>query len=129
MISTFARLSVFLIASGLMAAGVRGLAAQPQTSAIPVKAYTGFRLIDGTSRGPVDNAVLVVRGGRVVAAGPAASVSVPAGAERLALTGKTVTPGLINAHGHVTNAATELRTYAVHGVTTVVSLGGEDAAT
>jgi imidazolonepropionase-like amidohydrolase len=40
-----------------------------------------------------------------------------------------VIPGLINAHGHVNTADRDLRTYAVHGITTVVSLGGENAAT
>jgi imidazolonepropionase-like amidohydrolase len=51
-------------------------------------------------------------------------VTIPAGAERVALDGKTVIPGLINAHGHV-NEPADLRTYAAYGVTTVFSLGGE----
>jgi imidazolonepropionase-like amidohydrolase len=34
-------------------------------------------------------------------------------------------PGLINSHGHV-NTPDDLRTYAVWGVTTVISLGGEN---
>ena len=38
-------------------------------------------------------------GRQIVAAGPAARVAVPAGAERVSLAGKTVIPGLINAHG------------------------------
>jgi imidazolonepropionase-like amidohydrolase len=36
-------------------------------------------------------------------------------------------PGLINTHGHV-NTTADLRTYAAYGVTTVVSLGGENEA-
>src|SRR4030095_9187109 len=59
------------------------------------KAFTGATLIDGTDRAPITNATIVVRDGRVVAAGPAASVSVPAGAERISLAGKTVIPGLV----------------------------------
>ncbi|ODT05079.1 MAG: hypothetical protein ABS52_02740 [Gemmatimonadetes bacterium SCN 70-22] len=90
----------------------------------PVRAFTGARLIDGTSREPIANATLVVRDGRVVAAGPASEVPIPAGAERIALEGKTVMPGLINAHGHV-NGVRDLATYAAYGVTTVYSLGGE----
>lgn len=89
------------------------------------RAFTGLTLIDGTDRPPFVNATLVVRDGRVVAAGPASRVTVPAGAERVALNGKTVMPGLINAHGHVTDPARDLRTYAAYGVTTVFSLGGE----
>ena len=89
------------------------------------KAFTGVQLIDGTDRGPVPNATIVVRDGRVVAAG--ANVTVPAGAETTALAGKTVIPGLINAHGHVNTPDRDLKTYAAYGVTTVFSLGGEAA--
>ena len=90
----------------------------------PVRAFTGFTLVDGTDRSPVPNATIVVREGRIVAAGPANSVTIPAGAQRLALPGKTVIPGIINAHGHV-NGPKDLSTYAAYGVTTVFSLGGE----
>ena len=92
-----------------------------------VKAFTGATLIDGTDRAPVADATIVVRDGRIVAAGPANTVQVPAGAERIALDGKTVIPGIINAHGHVTSPA-DLRTYAAYGVTTVFSLGDEPAS-
>ena len=91
----------------------------------PVKAFTGLTLIDGTDRAPVTNATIVVRGGRIIAVGPAARTTIPDGAERIALDGKTVIPGLINVHGHVNDAARDLRVYAAHGVTTVFSLGGE----
>jgi imidazolonepropionase-like amidohydrolase len=93
-----------------------------------VKAFTGARLIDGTDRAPIADATIVVRDGRIVAAGASSSVTVPAGAERIALTGKTVIPGLINAHGHVNTPDRDLKTYAAYGVTTVFSLGGEGAA-
>jgi imidazolonepropionase-like amidohydrolase len=90
-------------------------------------AFTGATLIDGTARAPVPNATLLVRDGRVVAAGPAAAVPIPAGATRVALDGRFVIPGLINAHGHV-NGPSDLDTYAAYGVTTVYSLGGEPAS-
>jgi imidazolonepropionase-like amidohydrolase len=93
--------------------------------ATPPIAFTGATLIDGTGRAPVANAVVVVNGGRVVAAGPATDVTIPRDAERVALNGKFIIPGLINTHGHV-NTPDDLKTYAVHGVTTVVSLGGEN---
>ena len=118
-----------LIAAVVAAAGllVASLNAQAPAS---VKAFTGLRLIDGTDRAPVANATIVVRDGRIVAAGPASSVTVPAGAARVDLTGKNVIPGLVNAHGHVNNLmSTEatLQTYAAYGVTTVFSLGDEPA--
>jgi imidazolonepropionase-like amidohydrolase len=106
-----------------------------------VKAFTGARVIDGTDRAPIDNATIVVRNGRIVAVGPAASVTVPAGATRVALTGKTVIPGIINAHGHVGNTVglqqghysaenvmRDLKLYADYGVTTVFSLGDDQEA-
>jgi len=54
-------------------------------------------------------------------------VKIPAGVERVALDGKTVIPGIVNAHGHV-NGPNDLSTYAAYGVTTVFSLGGEPAS-
>jgi imidazolonepropionase-like amidohydrolase len=113
----------------------------PAQSPGGVKAFTGARVIDGTDRAPIDNATIVVRGGKIVAVGPGASVTVPAGAERIALTGKHVIPGLVNAHGHVGNTVgmeqgkysadnvlRDLRTYAAYGVTTVYSLGDDQEA-
>ena len=80
-----------------------------------------------------------MRGGRIVAVGPA--VTIPADAERVPLAGKTIIPGLVNAHGHVGNTVAsrggkysaenvqkDLRTYAAYGVTTVFSLGDDQAA-
>src|SRR4051812_4275285 len=66
-------------------------------------AFTGARVIDGTDRAPIDNATILVRGGKIVAVGAAPAVAVPAGAQRVSLAGKTVMPGLVNAHGHVGN--------------------------
>jgi len=97
----------------------------PAQQPSPVKAFTGLRLIDGTDRAPVANATILVRDGRITAAGPASTVQVPADAERVALNGKTVIPGLINSHGHVNDIDHDLRTYAAYGVTTVYSLGND----
>ncbi len=91
-----------------------------------VTAFTGVTLIDGTARAPIANATLLVRDGRVVAAGPSTRVEIPNGAQRVVLTGKVIMPGLINSHGHA-NSVAELATYAAYGVTTVYSLGGEPA--
>ncbi|MGH7471746.1 MAG: amidohydrolase family protein [Longimicrobiales bacterium] len=90
-----------------------------------LKAFTGINLIDGTERFPVANATILVQNGRIVAAGPGTGVTIPATAQRIALDGKFVIPGLVNAHGHVNDATRDLRTYAAYGVTTVFSLGGE----
>src|SRR5437762_3179827 len=81
------------------------------------------------------------RGGKIVSVAPASRAQVPAGAERVSLEGKTVIPGIVNAHGHVgntegleqghysaANVVRDLKTYAAYGITTVFSLGDDQAA-
>ena len=85
------------------------------------KAFVGARIIDGTGKAAIEKATLLVRNGRIEAVGP--SVRVPAGVERIDVTGKTIIPGLINAHGHV-NSIDQLGVYARYGITSVFSLGG-----
>src|SRR5262245_44680869 len=58
-------------------------------------------LFDGTGAAPVRGAVVVVEGGRVVAAGPAASTPAPAGADVLDLSDRFVMPGFVDAHSHI----------------------------
>jgi imidazolonepropionase-like amidohydrolase len=75
--------------------------------------------------------------------GPSAGLALPKGAERVDLGGLTLMPGLVNAHGHVgetkglrsgpetydeANVRSQLALYARYGVTTVFSLGGDQAA-
>jgi len=97
-------------------------------------ALTGARVIDGTGRAPIAPATIVITDGRIAAVGPAASVAIPANATRVDLSGKTILPGLVNAHGHLTvdentrlpvreHIIERLRAYADYGVTTVMSLG------
>lgn len=63
--------------------------------------YKGFTLIDGTGKEPVSNAGMLVEGNTLKKIGRAAEI-VPGGNEKVVdLTGKTVTPGLINCHVHV----------------------------
>jgi imidazolonepropionase-like amidohydrolase len=125
----------------LVAASLAGALVTHAQSSAPVRAFTGARVIDGSDRAPIDNATIVVRDGRVVSVGPAARVTIPAGAERVSLAGKTIIPGLVNAHGHVGNTVglqqghysaenvlRDLRTYAAYGVTTVFSLGDDQDA-
>lgn len=101
-------------------------------------AFTNARIIDGTGRAPIEKGTLVVGGGRVIAVGPAASTAIPAGAQRVDASGKTIVPGFINAHAHlnVERGATlpvrddlirRLKVYASYGVTSTVSLGSTQA--
>ena len=73
-------------------------------------ALTGARVVTmaGVDGGIIDNATIVIRGDRIVAVGPSASVSVPAGATRVDVTGKTIIPGLVDAHAHGAQGEDEL---------------------
>jgi imidazolonepropionase-like amidohydrolase len=105
-----------------------------------VTVFTGARIFDGTGKPAVENGAIVVQEGRIAAIGPSNKVKAPKGARVIGLRGKTVTPGLINTHGHVSDVegkrtgATEegvtnqLALFARYGITTVVSLGGEEPA-
>ncbi len=63
-------------------------------------AFTGARLIP--IAGPdVDPGVLIIAGGRIVAAGPASRVSIPADARTVDARGKTIMPGLVDTHSHI----------------------------
>src|SRR4051812_14130603 len=93
----FARVVALAIATSLAAVSLRASAAQPGSGSTVL---TGVRLIDGTGRPAVENATIVITNGRVEAVG-GASLKGPAGATVINLPGKTVVPGLINAHGHL----------------------------
>lgn len=101
-------------------------------------AFTGATLIDGSGGEPIQEGALVFRDGRIIDVGPVESVKIPEGATIKDVTGKTIIPGLINAHGHVgqtkgiegghysrENVIDNLSIFARYGITTVVSLGDD----
>ena len=49
-------------------------------------AFVGATLIDGTGKPPIPNATVVTSNGKIVAAGPSASVQIPADAQRISVT-------------------------------------------
>jgi imidazolonepropionase-like amidohydrolase len=61
----------------------------------------GGMLLDGHEAPPIHHAAVVVRGNRIVAAGPMSEVEVPAGARIIDTSGKTMMPGLIDLHMHL----------------------------
>ena len=81
-------------------------AAMAQAAATPAPATKPILLVpdavfDGVSNAPQRGWVVLVRGARIAAVGPAASVVVPADAERIALPGTTLMPGMSDLHSHV----------------------------
>lgn len=66
-------------------------------------AFTGARVLTmrgGDEREVLEDATVVVRNDRIAAVGPRASTPVPAGARAVDARGKTIIPGLVDAHAH-----------------------------
>ena len=110
-----------------VALGFLAAFALPASAQTGVTAFEGARLIVGDGGAPIENAVLLVDGARIVAAGRAADVSVPAGAARVSLAGKTVMPMLIDTHVHLSPTRDaimrDLQRRAYFGVSAALSLG------
>ena len=130
-----------LLFVGVCAAAV---AAQQESIVLrPDRVFDGERMQPGW--------VVVVRGDRIEAAGPAASANSPAGARTINLPGTTLMPGLIEGHSHlllhpynettwndqvlrealalrVARAVNHARATLMAGITTVRDLGTEGAA-
>jgi imidazolonepropionase-like amidohydrolase len=116
--------------------GFATLAACAESPAPPSEpaslAIVGAQLIDGTGGDPVPDSVIVIRDGRVQAAGPRDTTAVPQGAEIIDATGKTIIPGLVDLHAHyggdLAAAERALRAQLYYGVTTTRSIGSDDPA-
>jgi imidazolonepropionase-like amidohydrolase len=62
--------------------------------------YEGARLIPGNGSQAIASAAMLVENGMITRIGAKGSVNAPRTASRVDLTGKTIMPALINAHGH-----------------------------
>lgn len=61
---------------------------------------TGATLVDGNGGPPIQDSAVVIRGDRIVSAGPRTKIKVPRGAKTIDARGKWIIPGLIDAHVH-----------------------------
>lgn len=127
--------AVFLLAVSLLVVAMLaawGCQAEdwPLEDDISLTVILGARLIDGSGAEPIEDAIIVVEGTRIRAAGPRASIPVPKGGQRIDATGKTVMPGLVDLHVHYFGDRAEVerkfRTQLRFGVTTVRSIGADD---
>jgi imidazolonepropionase-like amidohydrolase len=97
-------------------------------------------IVGGSSDSATPDVTLIVRDGKIEKTGSGGVLKPPAGARIVDLGGKFVTPGFISAHSHVSdvngvaprayteaNTLRQLSVYARYGITTVWSLGGEQA--
>jgi imidazolonepropionase-like amidohydrolase len=90
----------------------------------PVTAIVGGRLIDGTGKPAIENSVVILQNGKITAAGPAASTTVPAGAQIVDAKAKSVLPGLWEMHSHFEQVEWG-PIYLATGVTTARDVGNE----
>jgi imidazolonepropionase-like amidohydrolase len=65
-------------------------------------ALVGARVVTMANEagGIIDDAVILIEGNRIRQVGPRASVTIPAGARTVDVSGKTIIPGLIDGHAH-----------------------------
>jgi len=87
-------------------------------------ALTGGRLIDATGAPPIESATVIVRDGRIEAAGSADATPVPRDVPVVDVKGKTILPGLWDMHAHI-GFAEWGPVYLASGVTTARDMGGE----
>jgi len=71
----------------------------PAQELLPAFILQPDRVFDGETMHP--GWVVVVRGNRIIAAGPPATAQVPGGARTVALPGTTLMPGMIEGHSHL----------------------------
>ena len=97
-----ANLSASLLLCGF---GAAALAAQTAPSRVAssdtLVAIVGATVIDGNGGAPLADATILVRGKRIAALGPRASVRVPRGARVVDGTAKFITPGFIDTNVHL----------------------------
>ena len=77
----------------------RTVAAAKPTGSV---ALVGARIVTmaGSDGGIIENGTILIEGDRIVAVGPTAAMTYPAGTPTVDVTGKTIVPGFIDAHAH-----------------------------
>jgi imidazolonepropionase-like amidohydrolase len=130
----------FRKASSCLLAGLWLALFTPLPSTAQSTLFEGARLITGDGGAPIEDSAFLIENGRIAQVGRRGQVTAPAGAARVDLSGKTVIPALVDAHGHpgfldmVTgkmakenftreNYVDHLQRYAYHGVAAVLSTG------
>lgn len=116
------------------------VAALPAAAPQSVHVLVGASLIDPERGVVIPQASLIIRDGRIERLGPIAASGLPQGATRTDLAGTFLMPGFISTHVHVSdvnglgpraytdeNTQRQLGVFARYGITSVLSLGAEEA--
>ena len=129
---------LILVTGALLA--ISACSSAPVSPRVNATLFEGARLITGEANAPIENSAFLIEGDTVTRVGRKGEVPLPDGATRVDLTGKTVMPAIINAHGHMgyrkgasfavenysrDNIIDHLERLAYHGVAAVMSMGAE----
>jgi len=91
----------FVLAGALvLAAACTSASDGPKPAEEMVRVYRGATLVDGTGAGPIEDAVIVVRGDRIEAVGRAGEIELPEADVDQTFDGLWIVPGLVDAHVH-----------------------------
>jgi len=71
-------------------------------------ALTGAKIITMDGEKVIENGVIITNGKHIKAIGTASDISIPKGAEVIDVTGKTIMPGIVDAHAHGSQASDEI---------------------
>jgi imidazolonepropionase-like amidohydrolase len=126
----------------IVAVSILGSCSSPPVAYAPSSAtlFEGARLIVGDDTPPIENSAFLVEDRKITKVGRKGEVEAPVGAARVDLTGKTVMPAIVDAHGHLgfldqntgllskanftrENYIDHLERYAYHGVAATISTG------
>jgi imidazolonepropionase-like amidohydrolase len=108
--------TLILCAGALLLAGCK-------TSDSPQKAITGATLIDGSGGPAIPDSVVLIDGGRIVAAGPRSAIPILSRFATIDAAGKFIVPGIVDVSVRLepepAKAAQEMSAYPRSGITTI----------
>ena len=136
--------SIKLLSCGLLLLAVCLWHAAAQPSGITL--FEGARLIVGDGSAPIESSAFLVENNSFTRVGRKGQLQAPPGALRVDLTGKTVMPGIVNAHNHLgwaiiktgeigketysrENLIDHLRRSAYYGIAAVMNFGTDPGDT
>ena len=118
------RLGLTAVLSGCAREQREASASSGAASVAPAVAITRVAVVDVEQGRLVPAQTVVVRDGRIVAAGPADFVEIPDGADVIDGTAKFLAPGFSDMHVHLYTEG-DLFTYVANGITTVRNMAGD----
>ncbi len=107
------------------ATGESTTASGEEATMTDTKAIVHGTVIDGTGAEPIEDGTVIIQEGRIAEVGRSAEIEVPSEAQVIEAAGKTVMPGMMEAHAHVGGdhrAQRVLRLSLQRGITTVCSV-------